>query len=78
MEFSYGQLVICLKGKEKGKLMCVTGVDSQFVYLVDGKDRPFSKPKRKNPKHVKLVNKNIANLLPMTDKNLRKILVSEV
>lgn len=76
MKVSQGQLVICLKGKEKGKLMCVTEVDDKFIYLVDGKDRRFNNPKRKNPKHVEVTDKILT--LPMTDKSLRKILLSEV
>ena len=78
MRISQGQLVICLKGKEKGRLMCVIGTDEKFIYLADGKERPFANPKRKNPKHVELTNKNISHLFPLTDKELRKILLREV
>ena len=52
MKYSHGQLVICLKGKEKGRLMCVVGTDEKFVYLADGRERTFANPKKKNPKHV--------------------------
>lgn len=76
MELSCGQLVICLKGKEKGKLMCIVELDEKYVYLADGRERRLNNPKRKNPKHVELVNKKIK--IPLTDKNLRKILLSEV
>lgn len=78
MKCSLGQLVICLKGKEKGRLMCVIGTDEKFVYLADGKERTFANPKRKNPKHVEWTDKNISHLFPLTDKNLRKILLREV
>lgn len=78
MKISLGQLVICRKGKEKGRLMCVTGADEKYVYLADGRERPLGKPKRKNPKHVELTDKNISNMFPLTDKALRKILLSEV
>lgn len=78
MNFSRGQLVICLKGKEKGKLMCVTAADENFVYLADGRDRTLAEPKKKNPKHCEKTGKDISNCFPSTDKNLRKILLSEV
>lgn len=78
MKYSLGQLVICLKGKEKGRLMCVIGTDEKFVYLADGRERTFANPKRKNPKHVEWTDKNISNLFPLTDKNLRKVLLREV
>lgn len=78
MKYSHGQLVICLKGKEKGRLMCVVGTDEKFVYLADGRERTFANPKKKNPKHVEKTGKDISRLLPLTDKELRKILLSEV
>lgn len=78
MNFSQGQLVICLKGKEKGRLMCVTAADENFVYLADGRDRTLAKPKRKNPKHVEQTGKNISDCFPSTDRELRKILLREV
>lgn len=78
MKYSQGQLVLCLKGKEKGRLMCIIGADEKFVYLADGRERTFGNPKRKNPKHVEFTDKNISHLFPLTDKKLRKILLSEV
>ena len=78
MEYGLGQLVICLKGKEKGRLMCVTGADEKYVYLADGRERPLGRPKKKNPKHARLTGKSISNMFPLTDKTLRKILLSEV
>lgn len=78
MRIGLGQLVICLKGKEKGRLMCVIGTDEKFVYLADGKERTFANPKRKNPKHIAKTDKNISQMFPLTDKELRKILLREV
>ncbi len=78
MKAGQGQLVICRKGKEKGRLMCVIEADEKFLYLADGRERTLNNPKRKNPKHVELTEKNISHLLPLTDRALRKILLSEV
>ena len=77
MTFKRGQLVICLRGKEKGRLMCITESDNKYIYLADGKERPLGKPKRKNPKHVEATGKCVKEF-PLTDKILRKILSSEV
>lgn len=78
MKYGRGQLVLCLKGKEKGRMMCVIEADEKYVYLADGRERTFVNPKRKNPKHVEQTGKSILHLLPLTDKELRKILLSEV
>lgn len=78
MKYGVGQLVICLKGKEKGRLMCVVKADEKFVYLADGRERLLARPKRKNSKHVTLTDKNISSSFPVTDKELKKILLSEV
>lgn len=72
MEFTEGQLVLCTAGREKGKLMYVVKTDNKYVYLADGKERPLSKAKRKNPKHVKSVGKKADKML--TDKMLRSLL----
>ena len=50
MEFCKGELVMCIAGREKDRLMCVTGYDGKYVYVCDGKERPLNNPKRKNPK----------------------------
>ncbi|MCR4593684.1 MAG: KOW domain-containing RNA-binding protein [Clostridiales bacterium] len=77
MEFEKGQLVLCTAGREKGKLMYVVKTDDDYVYLSDGKERPLSKPKRKNPKHLTDTGKRVGQEM-LTDKMLKKTLLSEV
>ena len=50
---STGQLVVSKKGRDKGKLFVVVCiVDDQFVLIADGKYHKVKKPKRKNVKHL--------------------------
>ena len=78
MEFCKGELVMCIAGREKDRLMCVTGYDGKFVYVCDGKERPLNNPKRKNPKHVVKTDKKLSDNMFLTDRALRKALSKEV
>ena len=42
-------------GRDQGQLFYVMDADDQFVTLVNGRNRPVEKPKRKNRKHVEKV-----------------------
>lgn len=53
--FYPGQIVIAVAGRETGGRFVVVGLDERHLYLADGRKRPVEKPKRKNPRHVKLL-----------------------
>ena len=36
MEFCKGELVMCIAGREKDRLMCVAEFDGKYVYVCDG------------------------------------------
>ena len=78
MEFRKGELVICMKGREKDRLMCVLESDEKYVYVCDGKERPLGSPKRKNPKHLIKTEKQLPGSMFSTDRALRKALSKEV
>ena len=42
-------------GRDQGELFYVLETDDQFVTLVNGRNRPVEKPKRKRRKHVEKV-----------------------
>lgn len=42
-------------GRDQGQLFYVIDTDDQFVTLVNGRNRPVEKPKRKKRKHVEKV-----------------------
>jgi len=50
-----GMLAISKAGHDKGHVYVIYGVDETYVYLVDGKIRTLSNPKKKKKKHVQVV-----------------------
>ncbi len=78
MDFVRGELVVCLAGREKGRLMCVHSFDGKYVYLSDGRERLLDNPKRKNPKHAVRTGKAVSEEDMSTNKALRKALLREV
>lgn len=72
--FLRGQVIKSTAGRDKGYLMTVVSADDGFVYVSDGKERRLAKPKRKNPKHIELVNETLTDQQMNSDKALRKAL----
>ena len=52
MEFSVGQVVISKAGRDKGEIFIVYDIDGVYLYLVDGKSRPITRPKKKKTMHI--------------------------
>lgn len=52
-DFKKGMLVMSLQGYDKGKFYVVKEITKQYAYLINGKERHFNKPKKKNLKHLK-------------------------
>lgn len=49
-------VVVSVKGRDEGKLYIVTSIiDNYFVYVSDGKKKPYENPKRKNRIHLKVI-----------------------
>ena len=51
-EWKRGQVVRATRGREAGRLLCVVGTAETHVLVCDGRERPLSRPKAKNPKHL--------------------------
>lgn len=51
-----GEIVISTFGHDMGEWYVVEEVLNEFVYLVDGKNKPIDKPKKKKVKHVLTTN----------------------
>jgi ribosomal protein L14E/L6E/L27E len=47
-----GQIVFSKAGRDSGKPFIVSHKTEDSIYVVDGKERPIERPKRKNPKHI--------------------------
>ena len=69
-----GRVVCSLSGRDKGFFMVIVREDEKYFYLCEGKERPLSRPKRKNKKHVALTNTVLEENSYKTDKQLRKSL----
>ena len=52
---SIADVVVSTAGRDQGAFFYVIQEASQYLYLVNGKDRPLDKPKRKKRKHVQKV-----------------------
>ena len=52
MEFSVGQVVISKAGRDKGDMFIIYNIEGVYLYLVDGKSRPLTRPKKKKIMHI--------------------------
>lgn len=55
-----GGIAQSVQGRDKGALYVICGTDGDALLLADGGKRTLQSPKRKNKKHVLLLNKNAA------------------
>jgi ribosomal protein L14E/L6E/L27E len=67
-----GTVVISKAGRDKGKNLVITGIDSGFVFVADGKERKLASPKRKNIKHIQETHEKI-DMENITDAALRRL-----
>jgi ribosomal protein L14E/L6E/L27E len=51
-EFVIGGYVEALAGHDSGKYYVIYQIDSEYVYLVDGRIRTLQRPKKKKKMHV--------------------------
>lgn len=65
-----GSFVRSVAGRDAGKIYVILASDAEYLYLVDGKIRTTDRPKKKNKKHVRLLN--------YKDPNLEKALTSKM
>lgn len=63
-------IVVSLSGHDAGRSYMVTGAADGRLRLCDGKTRRLDNPKRKSPKHVRIVAR--ASEKPESDRDIRK------
>lgn len=51
-EFVIGGYAVSKAGHDLGKLYVIINMDSEYVYLVDGKIRTLDRPKKKKKIHI--------------------------
>ena len=71
MQPECGTVVKSLKGHDSGGYYVVVRTDGGFAYVSNGKTKKLAAPKRKNPKHLAVLDKRI-DISEITDKVLRK------
>lgn len=69
-EYEYGHLAVSLAGHDKNNYYVIIRSDKEYVYLVDGKNRTLSKPKKKKKKHIRITNYIEDNLLIKQEKHM--------
>lgn len=69
-----GSVVISKAGRDKTKVMVVVEETENYLLVCDGKERPVERPKRKNPKHLKLTGLHLKAHQLETNRALRKAL----
>lgn len=67
-----GQIVLSLKGRDKDSLLVVTKIENGLYWVADGGERPLGRPKRKNPKHLRVTRWTLELEQAITDKQLRR------
>ncbi len=67
---SIGQIVYAKRGRDKSNPFIVVNLDEDYLYLVDGDTRKLEKPKKKNKKHIQIVNKVDYNIKKKLDEKL--------
>jgi len=69
-----GTVVVSAAGRDKTQLMVVVSLNGNRVEVCDGKQRPLTNPKSKNPKHLKQTEYTLNMDLICSDRALRKAL----
>lgn len=69
-----GALAKSLAGHDKGDFFVIMEETDEYVLLVDGKLRPFKKPKRKNKKHIQVICKGLDHKEKLTDEEIRRLI----
>lgn len=53
--FVIGTIIKSKAGHDQNNIFIILDVQDEYVYLVDGKTRTLSKPKRKKTKHIEVI-----------------------
>lgn len=62
-------------GHDKNEVFVIIGVENEYVFLADGKNRLICQPKKKKVKHIQLI-KEQYDVETADDAAIRKILKS--
>lgn len=65
--YEVGTLVSSKAGHDKCNIYVIIKAEAEYVYLVDGTSRTLEKPKKKNLRHIQIVNYTDPELLAHRD-----------
>jgi ribosomal protein L14E/L6E/L27E len=68
-EFEIGAYAVSTAGHDSGKYYVIYQMDSEYVYLVDGKIRTLNRPKKKKMMHVQMLEESNRNLADKVKNN---------
>ena len=71
-----GCVVVSSAGKDKGCIMAVLKAEPGFLWVADGRKRLVQRPKRKNPRHVVVMDFRLDEGSMATNRELRRALAS--
>ena len=54
-----GNLALSLAGHDKNQIYIIIREEDEYVYLCDGRLKPLAAPKKKNKKHIQVINKGV-------------------
>ncbi len=54
-----GKFATSKAGHDKSQLYVIIDADKEFVYLCDGRLKPYSNPKKKRIKHIQMINETV-------------------
>ncbi len=69
-----GRVVKSLAGRDSGYLLAVISADDKTAQVCDGKERPLSRPKRKNIRHIEPLARVLTEDEMRSDRALKKAL----
>ena len=69
-----GRVVKSLAGRDSGYLLAVISADDKTAQVCDGKERPLSRPKRKNIRHIEPLETVLTEDEMRSDRALNKAL----
>lgn len=58
-----GLFAISKLGHDKGKLYVIVREEKEYVYVADGKLKLIENPKKKNKKHIQIINKKAIEMI---------------
>ena len=71
-EFAIGGVAVSTAGHDTGKCYVIFQIDSEYVYLVDGRIRTIDRPKKKKMIHIRMLSEIDQNLADKINSNTAK------